>query len=231
MKTLTTKQAGKKIGQNLFHGFTELLPNLTPATTHLTLLLYRGLATGGPLSVDALAERMQISLIRVRTLLNALDYVEHDIHGAVIAYRGLTLKPGRHRIRIAGATLYTWCAFDALFLSAIVRQPVEIESSCPVGKHRLALTIDRYRIVQAQPDGIALSLKIPSAACYASGLRGAFCSFSHFFASRDMATAWQQGHADVMVLSLQAGLQLAQARNIRFFASLDSSVEDPVHQG
>ena len=58
-----------------------------------------------------------------------------------------------HRFEVAGRTLYTWCAWDSLFLPQILGQEAEVESTCPLtaaeaGPRRLTCLFEES--VQAQ---------------------------------------------------------------------------------
>lgn len=41
--------------------------------------------------------------------------------GRIIGFLGLSLTETPHRLEVGDATLYAWCAWDALFLSRLIQ--------------------------------------------------------------------------------------------------------------
>ncbi len=46
--------------------------------------------------------------------------VERDQQGRVVGFSGLTLRPTAHSLRVGDRQLYAWCAWDTLFLPALL---------------------------------------------------------------------------------------------------------------
>lgn len=72
---------------------------------------------------------------------------DHD--GAVVAFSGLSLRPTKHRLAVAGRQLFTWCAWDTLFLPELLDQPAEVGSTCPVTGAPVRLRVDDGGIIDA----------------------------------------------------------------------------------
>ena len=49
----------------------------------------------------------------------------------VIGFWGLALPEMQHRYRVGERQLYTWCAWDTVFITPILNQVAEVESRCP----------------------------------------------------------------------------------------------------
>ena len=94
--------------------------------------LYRLLAEGRPVSEGSLGARVDVSESRVNEILDSWIGVFRDDRRRVIGYWGLALDEMEHRFEVGGQTLYTWCAWDSLFIPHILRQTAHVESRCPV---------------------------------------------------------------------------------------------------
>ena len=55
-------------------------------------------------------------------------------------------------------TLYTWCAWDSLFIPEILGHTARVESACPVTQARISLTVGPQRIIEAEPSGVVISM-------------------------------------------------------------------------
>lgn len=78
--------------------------------------LLRELARGKPISAAALAASTDRAEHDVTDTLARWPNVRRDDHGRVVAFGGLSLRPTEHRFEVGGRRLYTWCAWDTLFL-------------------------------------------------------------------------------------------------------------------
>src|SRR2546425_4356157 len=56
-----------------------------------------------------------------------------------------------HRFRIDGRTLYTWCAWDSLFIPVILHREAEVESLAPGSTARVRLRVAADRVKDVQP--------------------------------------------------------------------------------
>src|SRR5579859_524657 len=88
----------------------------------LSVALYRLLGRGAPVMRRQLADAGAVAQDRVQPFLQESlpSAIEFDDRGAIIAYGGLSLVPTLHRLVMDETELYTWCAFDALFLPEIL---------------------------------------------------------------------------------------------------------------
>ena len=94
---------------------------IEPESRPATVELYRQLAAGRSVALDDVADALAIPVSHVKHALAkaALSAMEYDEAGRVVGFGGLTLKPTGHRFQLGDRTLYTWCAFDTLFLPEV----------------------------------------------------------------------------------------------------------------
>ena len=57
----------------------------------------------------------------------------------LVGFGGLTQNPTRHRLDLGSRSLYAWCAFDCLFLPALLGRPLAVQSICPTTRDPVRL--------------------------------------------------------------------------------------------
>jgi alkylmercury lyase len=149
--------------------------------------LLRELAKGRPVAPAADDARLAGALAR-------WPNVERDEHGRVVACSGLSLTPTAHRFTVGGRQLFTWCAWDTLFVPALLGQPAHVESSCPVTGHTVLLTAEPSGFRDVQPDDVWVSFP-PAATTSTTDITGTFCCHVHFLAGPSAADEWMNRHA------------------------------------
>ncbi len=179
------------------------------------LTLYRLIAEGEPVSVERLAVRLGLDDNAVRSLLGRLppSTYQYDEPGRIIGFGGLSQSPTRHRFTVGGRGLYTWCAFDGLFLPQLLASTAHITTACPVTQADIRLTVTPEGVEKANPDGVVMSFVMPETAGYRADLRGTFCRYVNFFASDQAGAAWLTENAGAAMLSLAEAYALGRIRN------------------
>ena len=99
------------------------LPTMTGEEQRLGLEIYRQLAQGEPVPRSSFAEALELAAHVVDELLGhpnlkCLTYADND--GRIIGFGGLAVQEMPHRFNVDGRALYTWCAWDSLFIPAIL---------------------------------------------------------------------------------------------------------------
>ena len=179
------------------------------------LTLYRLIAEGEPVSVERLAVRLGLDGTAVRSLLGRLpaSTYQYDEPGRIIGFGGLSQSPTRHRFTVGGRGLYTWCAFDGLFLPQLLDSPARITTACPVTRADIRLTVTPEGVEKADPMGVVMSFVMPETAGYRADLRGTFCRYVNFFASDQAGATWLTGNPGAVILSLAEAYALGRIRN------------------
>ena len=148
--------------------------------------------------------------------------VVFDDRCAVIAFSGLSLAPTHHLFIMDEAKLYTWCAFDALFLPEILRKPAALITQCPGSGAELTVQLAPSQ-VRAAPPGCVVSIVMPGTKSCRNNLRKAFCDHVNLFKNEQTFMIWSKGRQDVRCVTLGEAEVFARQRNALRYPDLDLS--------
>jgi alkylmercury lyase len=176
------------------------------------LMLFRLLAEGAPIEPERLAAHAARPEPEVRALLAAWHGVHCDDAGRIVAFQGLSVIEAPHRFRVAGRELYTWCAWDTLFLPELIGRPAEVVSTCPTTEATVSLRVGADGPSELSPSDAVLSFIRPGAA-FAEDTIASFCRFVHFFASTQAAETWTRRHPGTFVISIEQGFEIGRRSN------------------
>jgi alkylmercury lyase len=175
----------------------------------LALALIEHLADGEPVTVDRLAQAVYRDIPDLAPVLGRWPNVHRDDQDRIVAFAGLSLAPTRHSFDVAGRRLYTWCAWDTLFLPALIGREARVNSTCPLTGTEVRLTVGPAGVHSAEPVRPSVSFPAP-ASTVTSDITASFCRHVHFLAGRDAAEAWLAGNAGGLVLSLDDAVELGR---------------------
>jgi alkylmercury lyase len=178
----------------------------------LQLTLFRLLAGGAPVEPHRLAAHAALPESEVRALLGSWHGVHSDEAGRVVAFQGLSVVEAPHRFRVGGRELYTWCAWDTLFLPELIGRPAEVESTCPTTGETVSLRVGADGPSELLPADAVLSFIRPGAA-FAEDTIASFCRFVHFFASTEAAETWTRRHPGTFAISIEQGFEIGRRSN------------------
>jgi len=192
------------------------LPTMTEEEKRLGLEIYRQLAQGEPVLRSELAAALKVPSDMVDELLahpnlKSLTYVDKD--GQIIGFAGLAIRPMPHRFNLNGRRLYTWCAWDSLFIPVILRQVADVESPPPGGSGLVRLRVGRDGIERVDPEDAVMSFLLPTAETFQADALKAMANFCHyifFFPDRKSAMAWTAQHPDTEVISVSDAFELGR---------------------
>ena len=123
------------------------------------------------------------------------------------------MKPTSHRFEVDGKILYTWCAFDTLFIPQILNKTVLVESSCPVTEEKIRFTVGSAGISKLDPKDAVISLVAPEAAKVQENVIGHFCCFVHFFSSAQAGSKWISKNPGSLIISVREGYDIGRRMN------------------
>ena len=172
------------------------------------------LARGEPVTDELLASETNRPVGEVTAILPSWPNVHRDDRGAVVAFGGLTLRPTGHRFSVGGRELYTWCAWDTLFLPALLDEPAEVRSTCPLTGTPVRLRVNADGIADAEPADLCVSFP-PTATTSTADIVESFCCHVHFIAGQDAAQRWLRVHPGGRVLELQDAYEVGQRATAR----------------
>jgi alkylmercury lyase len=195
---------------------------LVPAEQRAHLLLFRLLAQGAPVPPARLAAATGTDESQVTRWL-ARWHGAHTSDGEVIAFQGLSLTATPHRFRVDGCDLYTWCAWDTMFLPELLGRSAQVESTCPIGGQRIRLTVGPDGPRGVDPADTVLSFQ-PHSPVFVDDVQESFCRFVHFFSSPAAAQTWIAEHPGTIVLTLASGFEIGRRTNA---AQLGDALQAP----
>lgn len=187
--------------------------NLSAAQQTVSKQIYRLLASGQPVPLESIASETGLSLEDVQAILTRWPGVSYDDVNRIVGYWGLALGKTTHRFEVNGQTLYTWCAWDTLFIPQIIQSTARVESTCPVTGERIRLTVAPDRIEKRSPEDISMSFIAPGASNIHRNLITNFCRYVHFFISPFAGRKWSSENEGTFILSLDEAFNLGQQKN------------------
>ncbi len=201
------------------------LPSLSAEEQRAAVTLYRELAKGQPVDAAQLGRALGVAPAEARALLNRDSikaFVYPDDAGRVLGFGGLAAGPMHHRFEVNGRTLWTWCAWDSLFIPEILGERARVTSPDPETGELVQLVVTPEEIESVAPERAVVSLLLPEAGDFdtsATNVMATFCDFVFFFASRASGERWVSKHPGTYLYSLDEAFALAKRLNARNFGS------------
>jgi alkylmercury lyase len=175
------------------------------------LALFRLLAGGEPVEPTRLAAETGVPAAEVVELLGRWWGVRTD-DGRVVAFQGLSVVQAPHRLKVDGQALYTWCAWDTLFLPQLLGTPAAVESTCPTTGATVSLDVGPDGPAELSPAEAVMSFIDPGES-FGDNVIQSFCRFVHFFASPEAAEHWTESHAGTYVMPIEDGYEIGRRTN------------------
>lgn len=191
-------------------------PRFDATGQRVAVALYRMLGEGAPVPVSRLAASLGLSEDAIRDALESWA-VFYDRAGAVIGFGGLTVvEMPPHRLIVNGRSLYTWCAWDSLFIPGILDKTARVESVCPVTRTPIAMTVTPAGVADLTPPTTVVSFLTPERR-FDQNVIDSFCHFVHFFQTSQAGEEWTGRHPGTFLLSVQEAFTLGRLTNTRNF--------------
>jgi len=178
----------------------------------ISMHIYRLMAQGKPLSAKLVASSLGLSPELVTRILDGWNGIYYNDAGSIIGYWGLSLSKTKHRFEVDGHGLYTWCAWDALFIPEIIG-PAIVTSVCPVTGCPIQLTVSPDAIESAKPADAVISFIKPEAAKVQESIVTHFCHYIYFFSSEYTGQRWVSDNPGTFLLSLDEAFALGHRKN------------------
>ncbi len=202
-----------------------VLPSFAPDEQSAAITLYRELAKGSPVSAEQFADALGVPASRARELLESDSIgclVYPDEEGRVLGFGGLAAAPMSHKLGLGGRNLWTWCAWDSLFIPEILGEDAQVESRDPESGASIRLTITPDGVRSREPETTVVSFVALDADLFnssASNVMASFCHFVFFFESPESGEAWVAKHPGTFLLTLDEAADLAKRLNARTWGS------------
>jgi alkylmercury lyase len=199
------------------------LPPFSPDEQRAAVTLYRELAKGQPVDAAQLAQALGVSPSQGRALLardSIKAFIYPDEQGRVVGFGGLATAPMHHRFEVDGRVLWTWCAWDSLFIPDILGKRARVTSPDPENGELVQLVVSPQVIESAEPKDAVVSFVLPDAHDFdtsATNVMSKFCHFVFFFTSRSSGERWMAKHPGTFLYSPDEAFALAKRLNARNF--------------
>jgi len=201
---------------NLADKIVNAMPKLGSGERRIAIGLYRLLAEGEPVSPERLAKTLDLSGSRVRETLSKWTGVYYNDSRAVIGFWGLALPEMPHHFQVARRKMYTWCAWDSLFIPGILGKTARVESTDPLTNEKISLVVAPEGVKEVEPADTVVSFLTPNRTFDADVIQS-FCHFVHFFGSRESGERWSSEHKGTFLLSVDQAYELGRLTNTRNF--------------
>lgn len=191
-------------------------PKFDATEQRVAVALYRMLGEGAPVAITRLAAALRMPEETIRTTLDCCA-VFYDRTGAVVGFGGLTVvEMPPHTLIVNGRRLYTWCAWDSLFIPGILGKTAHLESLCPVTRSPVSMTVTPAGVRDLAPPTAVVSFLTPNRR-FDQNVIDSFCHFVHFFQTPQAGEEWTSRHPGTFLLSVEEAFALGQLTNARNF--------------
>ncbi len=203
----------------------DAFPNLSTIEQRIAVGLYRLLTEGEPVSPDRVAQHLDLSTNLVREVFDSWPAVYFDDEKNVVGFWGLALQEMPHRFKVNGRQLYTWCAWDSLFIPELLGKTAEVESTCPISGDTISLTVNPKRVKNSSPDGAVISFLSPTTS-FDMNVIASFCHYVLFFNSEESGNQWIANHKDTVLLTLDEAHEIGRVTNEATFGAALKELTD-----
>jgi len=189
------------------------LPDFSPEQQRVAVAVYRELAKGEAMTASQMAAALG------GAGAGALDedplrrFIYRDKNDHIAGFGGIATAPMHDEFYLNDKRLWTWCAWDSLFLPIVLGETAEVRSPDPETGELVRLRVSPSGIEVAQPEGTVVSFLVPDAEAFetsAANVMANFCHFVFFFASRASGERWAARHAGIFLSSLEDAWKLAR---------------------
>ena len=182
----------------------ELFFQLNADEQLIARCLYQLLAKGRPVELETLSQHSSVTLSTIANVVDHWPGVFTNDDGAVIGFWGLAIDPvSTHQFIVENTTLYAWCAWDTLFMPALIGKTCRVLSKCKQTGDPIRLDVSPAGVEYASPKTIHLTFVLPGAAELNKDIVANFCHVVHFFRDRTAADAWSREQEGLFVLDLE----------------------------
>lgn len=206
---------------DLAEAISEAMPALDETEQRIAVTLYRALAKGRPVESAEIARRTALGLAQVDDVLHGWPGVFRDDDERIVGFWGLALPEMPHRFEVDGVGIYTWCAWDPLFIGPLLGKPGRVESRDPQTGETVSLTVTSEGVEDVSPAGAVVSFLTPDEPWGQDVIQG-FCHYVLFFASRESGGQWVAEHPGTFLVSVDDAFEVGRRTNEKLFAAMSS---------
>ena len=190
--------------------FSQAFPKLNNAGQQQAKQLYHLLSNGEAISVQDFANEIKLTNEQADAILENWTGVSFDDNKNIDGFWGLSTTKTRHSFELNNHTLYTWCAWDLLFMPVIFQQTITAHTTCPVTDNEITLIISKNKIEQAKPVDAMITFIKPALEQLKANVTQSFCQYVFFVESEQAGLEWKKGREGGFLLDLDTGFDLGK---------------------
>ncbi len=190
--------------------FIQAFPKLDITGQQQAAQLYQLLSQGQPVNIETFARKINLNTDITRKLLDSWTGVSFDTKHQIDAFWGLSTSKTTHSFNTGQHILYTWCAWDLLFMPVILKQTITATTQCPLSKQKITLTISEQGIEEVNPANAMVTFIKPTLEQLKANVTSSFCQYIFFVESEQTGQQWQQQHDNGFLLELDQGFKLGK---------------------
>ena len=191
-------------------------PDFGPDRSPLLILILCALACGRPVSgdqVDKMAAALDLATEDAHQFLDGI--CERDGAGRIVWTMGLSMNDHwDHQFYVNGTPLRTWCAWDTLFLPALLIRTARIVSFSPGRKTEVRVTVSPAKVEWACPETAVVSIvnlgRGHQATSSIEAIWSNFCHQAYFFPTEQEAEEWAGDKENISILSVEEAYELGK---------------------
>lgn len=190
--------------------FSQAFPKLNSTGQQQAKQLYQLLSNGEAVSLQGFANEIKLTCEKTDAILKSWTGVSFDDNKNIDGFWGLSTTKTRHSFELNNHTLYTWCAWDLLFMPVIFQQTITAHTTCPVTDNEIKLTISKDKIEQAKPQDAMITFIKPALEQLKSDVTQSFCQYVFFVESEQAGLEWKKDREGGFLLDLNTGFYLGK---------------------
>ncbi len=192
--------------------FIQLFPVMNKLEQQIALNLYQLLALGKPVLTAFLADNINQNYVVIDKIIHSWPGIFFDENNNVIGFWGLTINETQHQMIVNDITVYTWCAWDALFIPELLNTKVSVYSTCPVTKENINLELSPNEVKSTNKKDIVVSFLKPDLNDFDNIITN-FCHFVYFFSNRTSGEQWCAENNDTFLITLDDAFRVGKKTN------------------
>ncbi|MCH7783646.1 hypothetical protein IID62_11335, partial [candidate division KSB1 bacterium] len=205
---------------SLSKAYNKAIPSMSPDEQLISAHIYRLFAEGKPVSHKQVADSTNLPFEKIEDIINNWIGVYHNDNNEIIGYWGIALRDMPHKFEVDGRTLYTWCAWDSLFIPELMQKTAHVESPDPITKEIIKFTVSPDGIIDLFPSESVMSYVKPEYTVWDENVINSFCHFVLFFASQKSGEEWTSTRENTALMSMDDAFELAKRKNRHQFSSV-----------
>jgi len=194
-------------------GYFKASPTLTEEEQYINLEVYRLLSKGDPVTHEAVAQSLNMSFERVDEIIKSWPGEYYNDENKIIGFWGLAIPEMAHRFNVDGIQMYTWCAWDSLFIPELIQKTAYVESPDPITKEIIKFTVSPDGMTDLSPSEAVMSYVKPEYTVFDDNVINNFCHYVLFFASQKSGEEWTSTRDKAALMSMDDAFELAKRKN------------------